>query len=126
MAKAAIKSRPVSRNGASKAKAPKAKAPRAASTKLVPLHDRIVIRPVVQEEVLASGIVIPDTAKEKPQQGKVIAAGPGRLDDNGKRVQMDVKVGDRVLYAKYTGQEVKIDQEELIVLAEKDVLAKVE
>ena len=121
MAKAAIKSKPVSRNGASKAKAPKA-----ASTKLVPLHDRIVIRPVVQEEVLASGIVIPDTAKEKPQQGKVIAVGPGRLDDNGKRVAMDVKVGDRVLYAKYTGQEVKIDQEELIVLAEKDVLAKVE
>lgn len=127
MAKAAIKSKPVSRNGASKAKvALKAKAPKAASTKLVPLHDRIVIRPVVQEEVLASGIVIPDTAKEKPQQGKVIAAGPGRLDDNGKRVPMDVKVGDRVLYAKYTGQEVKIDQEELIVLAEKDVLAKVE
>jgi chaperonin GroES len=124
LAKAAIKSRPVSRNGASKAKAPKAKA--VSTTKLVPLHDRIVIRPVVQEEVLASGIVIPDTAKEKPQQGKVIAAGPGRLDDNGKRVQMDVKVGDRVLYAKYTGQEVKIDQEELIVLAEKDVLAKVE
>lgn len=96
------------------------------STKLVPLHDRIVIRPVVQEEVLASGIVIPDTAKEKPQQGVVIAVGPGRLDDNGKRVAMDVRTGDRVLYAKYTGQEVKIDQEELIVLAEKDVLAKVE
>ena len=125
MAKAAIKSKPVSRNGASKAKvALKAKA-KAASTKLVPLHDRIVIRPQVQEEVLASGIVIPDTAKEKPQQGTVIAAGPGRLDDNGKRVQMDVKVGDRVLYAKYTGQEVKIDQEELIVLSEKDILAKV-
>ena len=116
-----MKSKPASRNGASKAKPA-----RGISTKLVPLHDRIVIRPVVQEEVLASGIVIPDTAKEKPQQGKVIAAGPGRLDDNGKRVQMDVKVGDRVLYAKYTGQEVKIDQEELIVLAEKDVLAKVE
>ena len=132
MAKAAIKSKPASRNGASKAakaKAPKfvarpkAKAP---STKLVPLHDRIVIRPVVQEEVLASGIVIPDTAKEKPQQGEAIAVGPGRLDDNGKRIQMDVHVGDRVLYAKYTGQEVKIDQEELIVIAEKDVLAKVE
>ena len=126
MAKAAIKSRPASKNGTSKAKVTfKAKA-KATSTKLVPLHDRIVIRPQVQEEVLASGIVIPDTAKEKPQQGTVIAAGPGRLDDNGKRVQMDVKVGDRVLYAKYTGQEVKIDQEELIVLAEKDVLAKVE
>jgi chaperonin GroES len=92
----------------------------------VPLHDRIVIRPTVQEEVLASGIVIPDTAKEKPQQGEVIAVGPGRLDDDGKRVPMDVRVGDRVLYAKYTGQEVKIDQEEVIVLSEKDVLAKVE
>jgi len=96
------------------------------STRLVPLHDRIVIRPVVQEEVLASGIVIPDTAKEKPQQGEVIAVGPGRLDDDGKRVPMEVRVGDRVLYAKYTGQEVKVDQEELIVLSEKDVLAKVE
>jgi chaperonin GroES len=92
----------------------------------VPLHDRIVIEPVVQEEVLASGIVIPDTAKEKPQQGKVLAAGPGKLDDNGKRIPMDVKVGDRVLYAKYTGQEVKIDGDELIVISEKDVLAKVE
>jgi len=97
-----------------------------AATKLVPLHDRIVIRPVMQEEVLASGIVIPDTAKEKPQQGVVIAAGPGRLDDNGKRVAMDVHVGDRVLFAKYTGQEIKLDQEELIVLSEKDVLAKVQ
>jgi len=96
------------------------------STRLVPLHDRIVIKPVVQEEVLASGIVIPDTAKEKPQQGTVIATGPGRLDDNGKRIAMDVRVGDRVLYAKYTGQEVKIDRDELIVISEKDVLAKVE
>jgi len=96
------------------------------SSRLVPLHDRIVIRPVVQEEVLASGIVIPDTAKEKPQQGTVIAVGPGRLDEQGKRIAMDVQVGDRVLYAKYTGQEVKIDQEELIVLSEKDILAKVE
>ena len=96
------------------------------STKLVPLHDRIVIRPTVQEEVLASGIVIPDTAKEKPQQGDVIAVGPGRLDDNGKRITMDVQVGDRVLFAKYTGQEVKIDMEEVIVLSEKDILAKVQ
>jgi chaperonin GroES len=98
----------------------------ATKTKLVPLHDRIVIKPVVQEEVLASGIVIPDTAKEKPQQGEVIAVGPGRMDDNGKRIAMDVQVGDRILYAKYTGQEVKIDQEEYIVLSEKDVLAKVQ
>jgi chaperonin GroES len=95
-------------------------------TKLVPLGDRLVIKPVVQEEVLASGIVIPDTAKEKPQQGEVIAAGPGRLDDDGKRIQMDVKVGDRILYAKYTGQEIKIDRDELIVISEKDVLCKVE
>ena len=95
-------------------------------TKLSPLGDRLVIKPVVQEEVLASGIVIPDTAKEKPQQGEVLAAGPGRLDDNGKRIPMDVKVGDRVLYAKYSGQEIKIDQEEYIVLSEKDVLCKVE
>jgi chaperonin GroES len=95
-------------------------------SKLVPLGERLVIVPVVQEEVLASGILIPDTAKEKPQQGEVIAAGPGRIDDDGKRVPMDVKVGDRVLYAKYAGQEIKIDQEEYIVLAEKDVLCKVE
>jgi chaperonin GroES len=95
-------------------------------TKLVPLADRLVIRPIVQEEVLASGIVIPDTAKEKPQQGEVVAAGPGRLDDDGKRIVMDVKVGDRVLYAKYSGQEIKIDQEEYIVLSEKDVLCKVQ
>ena len=95
-------------------------------TKLSPLGDKLVIKAVVQEEVLASGIVIPDTAKEKPQQGEVLAAGPGRLDDEGKRIPMDVKVGDRVLYAKYSGQEIKIDYEELIVLAEKDVLAKVE
>lgn len=96
------------------------------ASKLVPLHDRIVIRPVLQEEVLSSGIVIPDTAKEKPQQGTIIAVGPGRLDDNGKRILMDVRVGDRVLYAKYTGQEIKIDREELIVLSEKDILAKVQ
>ena len=95
-------------------------------TKLVPLADRVVITPLKQEEMTASGLVIPDTVKEKPQQGEVIAVGPGRLDDNGKRIAMDVKVGDRVLYAKYTGQEVKIDRDELIVIAEKDVLAKVE
>lgn len=116
-AKAKSPARPMAKNGTSRAAS--------ASTKLVPLHDRIVIRPVVQEEVLASGIVIPDTAKEKPQQGQVIAVGPGRLDDNGKRIAMDITVGDRVLYARYTGQEVKIDQEELIVLSEKDVLAKI-
>ena len=96
------------------------------ATKLIPLADKLVIKPVVQEEVLASGIVIPDTAKEKPQQGEIIAVGPGRLDDDGKRIPMDLKAGDRILYAKYSGQEVKIDQEEYIVLSEKDVLCKVE
>jgi len=94
-------------------------------TKLIPLADRLVIKPIVQEEVLASGIVIPDTAKEKPQQGEVLAAGPGRVDEDGKRVAMEVKVGDRVLYAKYAGQEIKIDQQEYIVLSEKDVLCKI-
>jgi len=131
VAKAAMTARKPAKNGARAAKSPARKAvpARAAvstKTKLVPLHDRLVIRPTQQEEVLASGIVIPDTAKEKPQQGDVIAVGPGRLDDDGKRIQMDVRMGDRVLYAKYTGQEVKIDQEELIVLSEKDVLAKVQ
>ena len=95
-------------------------------TKLVPLGDRLVIKAVVQEEVLASGIVIPDTAKEKPQQGEVIAAGPGRVDENGKRIPMEVKVGDRILYAKYTGQEIKVENEEYIVLKETDLLCKVE
>jgi chaperonin GroES len=121
MAKAKVASKP-----APKA-APKAgKNGASGGSKLIPLQDRIVIKPVVQEEVLASGIVIPDTAKEKPQQGTVIAVGPGKLDDNGKRIAMDVSVGDRVLYAKYTGQEIKIDRDELIVISEKDVLAKVQ
>ena len=96
-----------------------------AQKSLIPLGDRLVIEAVVQVEVLASGIVIPDTAKEKPQQGEVIAAGPGRIDDSGKRIAMEVKVGDRVLYAKYSGQEIKLDQDEFIVLSEKDVLCKV-
>ena len=96
------------------------------ASKLIPLGDKIVLRPILQEEVLSSGIVIPDTAKEKPQQGEVIAVGPGRLDDDGKRIAMEVAVGDRVLYAKYTGQEIKIENEELIVLAERDLLCKVQ
>jgi chaperonin GroES len=95
-----------------------------ARTKLVPLADRIVITPLKQEEVTMSGLVIPDTVKEKPQQGEVIAVGPGRLDDNGKRVTIDLSIGDRVLYAKYTGTEIKLDNEEYIVLNEKDILAK--
>jgi chaperonin GroES len=99
-------------------------APAKAKTRLDPLGDRIVITPLKQEEMTASGLVIPDTVKEKPQQGEVVAVGPGRLDDDGKRVPMDVAVGDRILYAKYTGTEIKLDGEEYIVLNEKDVLAK--
>jgi chaperonin GroES len=98
----------------------------AAKTKIIPLADRLVVKNVQQEEVLASGLVIPDTAKEKPQQGEVIAVGPGRLDENGKRVPMDIEVGDTIIYAKYSGNEVKIDQEEYLILSEKDVLAKVQ
>jgi chaperonin GroES len=93
-------------------------------TKLVPLADRIVITPLKQDEVTASGLVIPDTAKEKPQQGEVVAVGPGHLDDNGKRVPVDCSVGDRILYAKYTGTEIKLDGEDYIVLNEREVLAK--
>ncbi len=104
--------------------AAKAAAKPATKTQLVPLADRIVITPLKQDEVTASGLVIPDTVKEKPQQGEVVAVGPGRLDDNGKRVPMDVSVGDRILYAKYTGTEIKLDNEDYIVLNEKDVLAK--
>ena len=101
-----------------------AKSAAKAKTKLVPLADRIVITPLKQEEVTASGLVIPDTVKEKPQQGEVVAVGPGRLDDNGKRVPMDVSAGDRILYAKYTGTEIKLDNEDYIVLNDKDILAK--
>ena len=96
------------------------------ATTLVPLNDKLVIRPVVQEEVLASGIVIPDTAKERPQQGEVIAVGPGRIDDKGDRIAMGISVGDRILFQKYTGQEIKIENEELIVLKEADILCKVQ
>ncbi len=96
------------------------------ASKLIPLADKLVLRPIVQEEVLSSGIVIPDTAKEKPNQGEVVAVGPGRRDDDGKIIPMDVAVGDRVLYAKYTGQEIKVENEELIVLKETDLLCKVE
>ncbi|WBL36988.1 co-chaperone GroES [Tepidiforma flava] len=95
-------------------------------SKLIPLADRVVIVPLKQEEITASGLVIPDTAKEKPQQGEVVAVGPGRLDENGKRVPMDIAVGDRILYAKYTGTDVKIDGQDYIVLNEKDILCKVE
>jgi chaperonin GroES len=94
------------------------------AAKLEPLGDRVVVKPIPQEEVTKSGIVIPDTAKEKPQDGKVIAVGPGRMTEDGKRIAMDVKVGDIVIYAKYGGTEIKEDGEELIILRESDILAK--
>ena len=98
------------------------------ATKVVikPLEDRIVVKPLEAEQVTASGLVIPDTAKEKPQEGKVLAVGPGRFDDKGSRVPVDVSVGDVVLYSKYGGTEVKYSGEEYLVLSARDVLAIIE
>jgi chaperonin GroES len=94
--------------------------------KLRPLGDRVVVQPSAREEMTKSGIVIPDTAKEKPQEGTIIAAGPGRILDDGKREPMDVKAGDKVLYAKYAGTEFKIEGEDLLIVSQKDILAIVE
>jgi chaperonin GroES len=94
---------------------------------LKPLGDRLVVEAIEQDETTAGGIFIPETAKEKPQKGKVLAAGPGRLDDSGKRVTMEVKVGDRVLYARYAGTEIKLEgNKKVLILKESDVLALVE
>ncbi len=93
--------------------------------KLRPLGDRVVVQPSAREEMTKSGIVIPDTAKEKPQEGKILAVGPGRVLDDGKREQMDVKQGDMVLYAKYAGTEFKLDGEDLLIVSHKDILAVV-
>jgi chaperonin GroES len=95
--------------------------------KLNPLGDRLIVEAIEQEGTTAGGILIPETAKEKPQQGKVLAVGPGRLDDAGKRVAMEVKVGDRVLYARYAGTEIKLEgNQKVLILKESDVLALVE
>jgi chaperonin GroES len=94
--------------------------------KLRPLGDRVVIQPTPREDMTKSGIVLPDTAKEKPQEGTIVAAGPGRILDDGKREAMDVKKGDKVLYAKYAGTEFKIDDEDLLIVSQKDILAVVE
>jgi chaperonin GroES len=90
---------------------------------LKPLGDRVVVKPKSKEETTKSGIVLPDTASEKPQQGEVLSVGPGRVLDNGKRVELDVKTGDTVLFAKYAGTEFKLDDDELLILRESDVLA---
>ena len=93
---------------------------------LKPLADRLVVEPLEQEEVTAGGIILPETAKEKPQQGKVVAAGTGRTDERGEKVAMEVKVGDTVLYAKYSGTEVKMGGKKVLIMRESDVLAVVE
>ena len=94
--------------------------------KLKPLGDRLIVRAIEEEQTTASGLVLPDTATEKPQKGKVLAVGDGKLDDAGKRIPLDVSKGDEVLYSKYGGTEIKVDGEDLLVLRESDVLAKVQ
>jgi chaperonin GroES len=96
------------------------------SNKLRPLGDRVVVKPLPREEMTKSGIVLPDTAKEKPQEGEVLAAGPGKMLDDGTREAMDVKVGDKVLYAKYAGTEFKVEGDDLLIVSQKDILAIVE
>lgn len=91
---------------------------------LKPLADRVVVKPIVREEVTKGGIVLPDTVKEKPQEGEIVAVGPGKLGDDGKRIEMEVKKGDKVIYAKYAGTEWKYKDEEYLILRESDLLAK--
>ena len=90
--------------------------------KIKPLHDRILVRRLEEKETKKGGIIIPDTAKEKPQEGEVIAVGPGKVGDDGKRQPMDVKVGDKILFGKYSGSEIKLKDEELLIMREEDVL----
>ncbi|MFO7712610.1 MAG: co-chaperone GroES [Dehalococcoidia bacterium] len=92
--------------------------------KIEPLGDRVVIKPTPKEEVSKGGIVLPDTAKEKPQEGKIIAVGPGRMTDDGKRIAMEVKKGDKVIYSKYAGTEFKLGDDELVIMREGDILGK--
>lgn len=95
-----------------------------AKATIEPLGDRVVIRPIPKEEVSKGGIVLPDTVKEKPQEGEIIAVGPGKLSEDGKRIAMEVKVGDTVIYSKYAGTEFKLDDEEVVIMRESDILAK--
>jgi chaperonin GroES len=92
--------------------------------KITPLGERVVIKPLPREEISKGGIVLPDTAKEKPQEGEIIAAGPGKLSEDGKRIAMEVKVGDKVVYSKYAGTEFKLGDDEVVILRESDILAK--
>lgn len=94
------------------------------TSRLQPLADRVLVKPMEKEEKTKSGIYLPDTAKEKPQEGEVLAVGPGKISEDGKRIAMDLKVGDIVIYAKYGGTEIKINDDELMILRESDILAK--
>jgi len=96
------------------------------SLKIQPLGDRVVVKPLSREAVTKSGIVLPDTAKEKPQEGEILAVGPGKVLDNGKRTTLEVQIGQRVLFAKYAGTEVKMDDEEYLILRESDIMGIVE
>ena len=98
----------------------------ASKLKLKPLGGRVIVEPIEQEEMTAGGIILPETAKEKPQEGKILAAGPGDRDEDGERIPMEVQVEDKVLYAKYAGTEVKVDGKKLLILKENDILAVVE
>ena len=98
----------------------------AGKLKLKPLGGRVIVEPIEQEEMTAGGIILPETAKEKPLEGKILAAGPGERDEDGERIPMEVQVGDKVLYAKYSGTEVKMDGKKLLILRESDILAVVE
>ncbi len=97
----------------------------ATETRIKPLADRVVVKALEESEQMRGGLYIPDTAKEKPQQGEVVAVGPGKLTDDGKRIEMELKVGDKVLYGKYSGTEVTVDNEQVLILRESDVLAVV-
>ena len=98
----------------------------ASKLKLKPLGGRVIVEPIEQEEMTAGGIILPETAKEKPQEGKIVAAGPGERNEDGERIAMEVQVGDKVLYAKYSGTEVKLDGKKVLILREADILAIVE
>ena len=98
----------------------------ASKMKLKPLGGRVIVEPIEQDEITAGGIILPETAKEKPQEGKILAAGPGERDEVGERIPMEVQVGDKVLYAKYSGTEIKMDGKKVLILRESDILAVIE
>jgi chaperonin GroES len=92
---------------------------------ITPLHDRVLVRRLEEKEIVKGGIIIPDSAKEKPQEGEVVAVGAGKINDKGERIALDVKVGDRILFGKYSGNDIKVDDEEYMILKEDEILAKI-